>query len=128
MRGVLGASRPGPSRGTAATSAIAATDSAAGNAVSHSESSGPTRPIAITVPRTATATKFTDDLISRNATERRAILSAGIPPRRSTHAPSATPAAPLAGTSEPTASSDPAISQLDRHAIRRQKIGRNIST
>jgi hypothetical protein len=101
--------------------------STAGSAVSSGDWCGPA-PSAISVPRTATATKFTEDLMSRNATERRAIWSAGIPPRRSTQAPSATPAAPLAGTSEPTASSDPAISKLLRQRIARQKIGRNIST
>ena len=77
---------------------------------------------------TATATKLTALLISRNATERRAIVSSGIPSRWRIQAPSATPLAPLAGTSDPTASSASAISELVRRDIRGQKTGRNIST
>ena len=58
------------------------------------------------MPITATATKLTELLITKNATVRRAMSSAGIPPLRSAQAPRARPPAPLAGTSEPTASSD----------------------
>ncbi len=116
---------PGPEPRHGEHQASAAAARAAGSAVSHS---GWSAVKIITAPSTATATKLTEDLMSRNATERRAILSAGIPPRLSTQAPSATPAAPLAGTIDPTASSDPAISQLVRQPMARQKIGRNIST
>ena len=80
------------------------------------------------MPRTATATKLTELLIRKKATERRAIRSAGIWRRLRIHAPSARPPAPLAGTIEPTPSSDQAISELVRHDIRRQNTGRNIST
>ena len=59
---------------------------------------------------TATATKLTPLLIAKNATVRFAMSMAGMPPRRSTQAPNARPAAPLAGTSDPTASSDMASS------------------
>ena len=79
------------------------------------------------MPMTATATKFTELLMRKNATERRAICSAGIPPRLRIHAPSARPPAPLAGTIEPTAELRQPISQLVRHDIRRQNTGRNIS-
>jgi hypothetical protein len=120
-------SRPGPSRGITSTSAITATDSAAGSAVSSSERSGPMSPDAISVPSTATATKLTELLMRKNATERRAMRSTGIPPRCRIHAPSARPPAPLAGRSDPAASSDHAICALVRHDIRRQKIGRNMS-
>src|SRR5215218_9418831 len=120
--------RPGPIRGIASTTASSVTDRAAGSALSSSERCGPTRPAAISVPITATATKFTELLIRKNATERRAIRSAGIPRRLRIQAPSASPLAPLAGTIEPTASSAPPISALARHDIRRQNTGRNIST
>ena len=80
------------------------------------------------MPMTATATKFTELLMRKNATDRRAIFSAGIPPWLRIHAPSARPPAPLAGTSEPTASSDQPISQLVRHDVYRQNTGRNIAT
>ena len=80
------------------------------------------------VPSTATATKLTELLIRKNATERFAIRSGGMPPLFRIHAPSARPPAPLAGTIDPAASSARPISQLVRHGIRGQKIGRNIST
>ena len=80
----------------------------------------------MSVPSTATATKLTELLIRKKATERRAMRSAGIPPRCRIHAPSARPPAPLAGTSEPAASSDQAICALVRHDIRLQKTGRNM--
>jgi hypothetical protein len=76
---------------------------------------------------TATATKLTELLIRKNATDRRAILSAGIPPRRRIHAPSASPPAPLAGTREPTPSSAHAISRLVRADMWLQNTGRNIT-
>src|SRR4051794_9481493 len=82
----------------------------------------------MSVPMAATATKFTELLMRKNATDRRAILSAGIPARLRIHAPSARPPAPLAGRSEPTASSDQPISQLVRHDVDAQKTGRNIAT
>jgi hypothetical protein len=100
----------------------------AGSAVSHSDSSGPSRPVASRRPSTATATKFTEDLIRKNATDRRAMRSAAMPPWRSTQAPRARPLAPLAGTSEPTASSDIPICQLRTHGMRRQNTGRNSRT
>ena len=77
---------------------------------------------------TATATKLTELLISRNATERRAICSSGIPSRCRIQAPNASPLAPLVGISEPTASSASAISVVVRRDSRGQKTGRNIST
>ena len=80
------------------------------------------------MPSTATATKFTELLMRKKATERRAIRSAGIPPSWRIQAPRARPPAPLAGTSEPMASSDQPISQLVRHGMCSQKIGRNMST
>ena len=73
--------------------------------MSSAERSGPT-PSHMASPTTTTATKFTPLLITKNATERRAISSPGMPPLRSAQAPSARPLAPLAGTIEPTASSD----------------------
>ena len=83
--------------------------SSAGTSVSSGDFSGP-RPSHIAVPITATATKFAALLSTKNATVRRAMSSAGMPPLRSAHAPNARPAAPLAGTSDPTASSDMASS------------------
>ena len=77
----------------------------AGRIVSSGETCGPT-PSHISVPITATATKFAALLSTKKATERRAISSAGMPPLRSAQAPSASPPAPLAGTIEPAASSD----------------------
>src|SRR4051795_6712287 len=121
------ASEPWPIRGSRRTIPIVTTESAAGSAVSSSDFSGPT-PSAISVPMTATATKFTELLMRKNATDRRAILSAGIPARLRIHAPSARPPAPLAGSSEPTASSDQPISQLVRHEVEAQNTGRNIAT
>ena len=82
----------------------------------------------MTVPSTATATKFTELLIRKNATERLAIRCAGMPPSLRIQAPSARPPAPLAGTIEPAPSSDNPISQLVRHGRFWQKIGRNINT
>ena len=82
----------------------------------------------MSVPSTATATKLTELLIRKKATERRAIRSAGMPPSRRIQAPSASPPAPLAGTIEPAPSSARPISQLVRHGMFRQKIGRNITT
>jgi hypothetical protein len=58
------------------------------------------------MPTAATATKFTALLRTKNATVRRAMSRTAIPPLRSAQAPNASPAAPLAGTSDPTASSD----------------------
>src|SRR3954452_6565659 len=121
------ASGPWPIRGSRSTTAIVTTESAAGSAVSSSDFSGPT-PSAMSVPMTATATKFTELLMRKNATDRRAIWSAGIPARLRIHAPSARPPAPLAGSSEPTASSDQPISQLVRHEVEAQNTGRNIAT
>ena len=72
--------------------------------------------------------KFAALLSVKNATERSAIWIAGIPLLRSAHAPSASPAAPLAGTSEPIASSDRPSSVADRHVMRSQKTGLNITT
>src|SRR3954465_6221113 len=92
---------PTPRRGTTSTAAITRVAPAAGTAVSHSGWSGPASPRAMTVPSTATATKFTELLIRKNATERRAICSTGIPPSRRIHAPSARPPAPLAGVIGP---------------------------
>ncbi len=80
------------------------------------------------MPSAATATKLTELLIKKKATERRAIRSAGIPRRLRIQAPSASPPAPLAGTIEPTPSSATPISVLVRHDIRSQNTGRNIST
>ena len=82
----------------------------------------------MTVPSSATAMKFTELLIRKNATERLAIRCAGMPPSRRIQAPRARPPAPLAGTIEPAPSSDKPISQLVRHGMFWQKIGRNIST
>ena len=121
-------SSPGPRWESAATPARNASDSAAGSAVSHSDWCGPSSPTAISVPMTATATKLTELLISRNATERRAILSSSIPSRCRIQAPNASPLAPLVGISEPTASSASAISVVVRRDSRGQKTGRNIST
>jgi hypothetical protein len=84
--------------------------------------------MAATVPTIATARKLTELLMRKNATDRRAICSPGIPPWRSTHAPSARPAAPLAGTSAPTPSSDTASSRAVRFDMCGQKTGRNMST
>ena len=60
----------------------------------------------MTMPTTATATNLTELLRMKKATLRRAMSSAGMPLLRSAQAPSASPPAPLAGTIEPTASSD----------------------
>ena len=76
----------------------------------------------------ATATKFTELLMSRNATLRRATTATGMPERVRIQAPSATPPAPLAGTIEPTAISESEISNVERHDIRGQNAGRNIAT
>ena len=73
--------------------------------MSSGESSGPT-PSHMATPSTATATKFAALLSVKNATVRRAMSSTGMPLLRSAQAPNASPPAPLAGTSEPTASSD----------------------
>ena len=78
-------------------------------------------------PMIATATKLTELLIRKKATERRAIRSASMPPSCRTQAPSARPPAPLAGTSEPIASSEPPICQLRRQLSPRQKIGANMT-
>ena len=51
-----------------------------------------------------------------------------MPERVRIQAPSATPPAPLAGTIEPTASSESEISNVERHDIRGQNAGRNIAT
>ena len=96
--------------------------------MSHSDLSGPASPIAMIVPTTATATKLTELLMRKKATERRAICSAGIPPSRRIQAPNARPAAPLAGTIAPAPSSARPISQLVRHGMFRQKTGRNMTT
>jgi hypothetical protein len=77
---------------------------------------------------TATATKLTPLLIRKNATERLAIRGPSIPPECRIQAPSARPPAPLAGTSDPMASSDPPICQLRRHGSPLQKIGPNMIT
>ena len=55
------------------------------------------RPSAISVPTTTTATKFTELLIRKKATERRAMRSAGMPPSCRIHAPSARPARAAGG-------------------------------
>ena len=101
---------------------------AAGTTVSQGERSGPKTPTASRVPSTATATKLIELLIRKKATERRAMRSAGMPPSCRIQAPSASPAAPLAGTIEPIPSDDQLISQLVRHGMWLQKIGRNMST
>jgi hypothetical protein len=79
-------------------------------------------------PSTATSTKLIELLIRKNATERWAICSAGMPALRSTQAPSASPPIPLAGTIEPMPTSDSEICQLIFQDMRGQKIGRNIRT
>lgn len=84
--------------------------------------------MAISAPISATAAKFTELLTRKNATDRLPIWSPGIPPWCRIQAPSASPPAPLAGTIDPTASSDKPISQLARHDIWRQKTCLNIST
>ena len=78
-------------------------------------------------PMIATAKKLTELLIRKNATERWAIRSASMPPSWRTQAPKASPLAPLAGTSEPTASSEPPICQLRRQLRPRQKTGANMT-
>ena len=85
-------------------------------------------PTANRVPITTTAAKFTLLLRRKNATERRAIWSPAIPPRRRIQAPSARPPAPLAGTIEPIPSSAHEISHALRHDMCRQNTGRNPST
>jgi hypothetical protein len=82
----------------------------------------------MSVPSTATATKLTELLMRKKATERRAICSPGMPPSCRIQAPSASPPAPLAGTIEPAPSSARPISQLVRHGMALQKTGRNMST
>ena len=79
------------------------------------------------ITETATATKLTELLIRKNATERRAMCSAFMPPSCRTQAPSARPPAPLAGTIEPIASSEPPICQLRFQLIPRQKTGANMT-
>ena len=79
------------------------------------------------MPSTATATKLTPDLMTKKATERRAIRAPSIPPLWRTQAPSARPPAPLAGTIEPIASSEPPICQLRRQPSPVQKIGPNMT-
>ena len=91
--------------GTHATRPIVATARIAGRSVSSTETCGPT-PRNIRTPITATATKFAPLLSTKKATEWRAISAPAIPLLRSAHAPSASPAAPLAGTSEPAPSAD----------------------
>ncbi len=95
--------------------------------MSQIDRSGPT-PRAIAVPTTATATKFTELLIRKKATERRAMRSPLMPPRLSTQAPSASPAAPLAGISEPAASCEPPICHDLRQVRPVQKMGPNMTT
>ncbi len=123
-----GAGAGSPSRPIAATATITASASTAGSAVSASDWCGPSTPTARRVPITATATKLTELLRRKKATERRAMWSAGIPPRRRIHAPSASPPAPLAGTIEPMPSSAHEISQLVRHDMRSQNTGRKSRT
>ncbi len=77
----------------------------AGSSVSAGDTCGPT-PRHIATRTTTTATKFTALLRTKNATVRRTMSCAGTPTLRSAQAPKASPAAPLAGTSEPTANSD----------------------
>ncbi len=112
----------------ASTSAMTAIAISAGTRVRLAGWSVPTRPANISSPRIATATKLTELLIRKNATDRRAIRSPSIPPSCRTQAPSASPPMPLAGTSEPIASSEPPICQLRRQLRPRQKIGANITT
>src|SRR5690349_16130878 len=71
---------PGPKRGTVRTAAIRAMDISAGSSVSVHGSSTPNRPKYMSRPITATATKLTELLIRKNATERRAIRSPSMPP------------------------------------------------
>jgi hypothetical protein len=52
---------------------MASTASAAGNALPHSDTCGPINPTASAAPISATATKFTELLIRKKATDRRAI-------------------------------------------------------
>ena len=92
-------------KGISETAAIAATARTAGSSVSAGETCGPT-PSHIAIPMTDTATKFTALFRAKNATVRRAISCTAMPRLRSAQAPKASPAAPLAGTSEPTANWD----------------------
>src|SRR3954452_5668245 len=121
-----GASSPRPRRGTVRIAAMAAAAAAAKKIVSHGEKWGPT-PAHIRTPTTTTATKFTELLMRKNASERRAIFWVGMPPSRRIHAPSARPPIPLAGTIDPIPSSDQAISALVLRDMWLQKIGRNIT-
>src|SRR4051794_16086719 len=104
------------------------TDNAAGHAVSHSDRCGPTSPTAISVPSAATNTKLVALLMTKKATERRAISCAGMPAWLRTQAPSARPLMPLAGTIDPTPTSDHEIFQLSVQGIDGQNTGRNIRT
>jgi len=95
--------------------------------VSSGEKAGPT-PANISTPTTATATKLAALFREKNATLRRAMSSGAMPSLRSAHAPRASPPAPLAGSSEPTASSDIPSSYDVRHDMCVQKMGPNMST
>ena len=64
----------------------------------------------------------------KKATVRRAMKSAGSPPRRRIQAPSASPPAPPTESTEFAASSDSPISLLVRQLMRRQKTPRKTST
>ena len=127
------ATRPSPftrarNAGSEATVTSTAIASSAGRMVSAGDSDGAPKPSHMTMPRTATAAKLTPDLMRKKATVRVATCSAGMPPRRSTHTPRASPPSPPAGISEPTPSSARPSSTLVRGAMRAQKIGPNMST
>src|SRR5919107_1565062 len=76
---VARASGPCPIRGSSRTPPIVTPDIAAGSAVRSGDRCPPARPAAMIAPITATATKLTELLMRKNATERRATLSAGMP-------------------------------------------------
>ena len=80
------------------------------------------------VPSTATATKLTELLIRKKATERRAIRSAGMPPPAEDPGAERQPAG-AAGRDDRAHRQlgDPDL-QLVRHDIRSQNTGPNIST
>ena len=80
------------------------------------------------MPSTATATKFAPLLSTKKATECAArSRRRGMPPLRSAQAPSASPPAPLAGTSEPTRRAPTSRARsVVRHVIRAQKTGLNM--
>src|SRR4051794_4962540 len=107
---------------------MTSTARAAGTSVSQTGCDGPRMPANTSTPTTTTAAKLIEDFNNRNATERRAIVSGFIPARESTHAPSATPPAPDAGTIDPVPTSDSPTSAAERQLMSEQNAGRNINT